>query len=244
MADLGSQFRASREQLGFTLHDVSRRTKIPRQLLADLEMNNLTRWPKPRVYRIGFIRAYASEVGLDADRVVAQFVAETPPSTVGSATSERVRARARAPVAALLALALCLSSALLVGLSRQIQVWDPVASPGPRLGDIQLEPTATATSGISAPSSADALVESGIEGELQIDSNPTGAWVTVNGIARGRTPLRIQYLPVGSYTIRLVHDGYQSEEQSVSVTARRPVQSISMLLHERVRDHTQDVPGR
>jgi len=41
-----------------------------------------------------------------------------------------------------------------------------------------------------------------------------------------------------------VHDGYQSEEQSVSLTARRPVQSISMVLHERVRDLAQDVPGR
>ena len=71
-----------------------------------------------------------------------------------------------------------------------------------------------------------------VEGELVIESEPAGATVVVNGIGRGRTPARVQYLPFGTHTIRLVLAGYESQEQSVTLTATRPARTVTMVLQE------------
>jgi PEGA domain-containing protein len=59
-----------------------------------------------------------------------------------------------------------------------------------------------------------------------------GAAVVVNGIGRGRTPTRVQYLPLGSHTIRLVLAGYESQEQSVALTAARALRTVTLVLRE------------
>ena len=71
--DFGSHLRAAREKRKLTLDVLAERTKIPRQLLVDLEANDLSRWPRHQIYRHGFLRAYAAAVGLDADPLVERF---------------------------------------------------------------------------------------------------------------------------------------------------------------------------
>jgi hypothetical protein len=71
-----------------------------------------------------------------------------------------------------------------------------------------------------------------VEGELVIESEPPGATAVVNGIGRGRTPTRVQYLPPGSYTIRLVLAGYESQEQTVTLTTTRPSRTVTVVLSE------------
>jgi cytoskeletal protein RodZ len=73
-----------------------------------------------------------------------------------------------------------------------------------------------------------------VEGELVIESEPSGAAVVVNGIGRGRSPLRVQYLPLGAHTIRLVLAGYESQEQSVTLTSTRPARSLTIVLQAAV----------
>jgi hypothetical protein len=73
-----------------------------------------------------------------------------------------------------------------------------------------------------------------VEGELVIESEPPGATVVVNNIGRGRTPARVQYLPLGSHTIRLVLAGYESQEQIVTLTSTRPLRTVSVVLNERI----------
>jgi hypothetical protein len=69
-----------------------------------------------------------------------------------------------------------------------------------------------------------------VEGELRIDSVPSGARVTVNGVGWGETPLTVRYLPFGGKRVRLTKDGYVSVERRIELTADRPVRTISIQL--------------
>jgi hypothetical protein len=60
-----------------------------------------------------------------------------------------------------------------------------------------------------------------VEGELLITSMPTGAHVTVNGIGRGATPVQVRYLPLGTHTVRLVHDGHAAVTRHVTISPER-----------------------
>ena len=62
-SDFGDRLRVQRESLGLTLDAVAASTKIKVSLLADLERNDLSRWPDG-IYGRGFLRAYADAIGL------------------------------------------------------------------------------------------------------------------------------------------------------------------------------------
>jgi cytoskeleton protein RodZ len=68
----------------------------------------------------------------------------------------------------------------------------------------------------AATSTADAAIS------LIVTSDPAGARVTVDGIGRGTTPVSIRFLRSGERTIRVIKDGYASEERSVRITDGRP----------------------
>jgi hypothetical protein len=59
-----------------------------------------------------------------------------------------------------------------------------------------------------------------VEGRgVLIDSDPSGAKVYVDGVERGLTPLYLESLPSGGYSIRVTKDGY--EDRRFRLTARR-----------------------
>jgi hypothetical protein len=68
----------------------------------------------------------------------------------------------------------------------------------------------------------EALVEP--TGSLAIASVPSGAAIRVDGTAVGQTPLTVQEVPVGTYTVSLALAGYQPWEQLVSVSANQTAQ--------------------
>ena len=78
-------------------------------------------------------------------------------------------------------------------------------------------------------------------GSVLIRSTPADADVLVNGTLRGKTPLALRDLALGSYTIRVARDGYAAEERTLQLTARRPTTSTTINLRacrrgERSRD--------
>ena len=80
-------------------------------------------------------------------------------------------------------------------------------------------PVAAQTLPVAAPaatSTADAAIS------LIVTSDPAGARVTVDGIGRGMTPVTIRFLTPGERTIRVIKDGYASEERGVRITDGRP----------------------
>src|SRR5439155_23677781 len=67
-------------------------------------------------------------------------------------------------------------------------------------------------------------------GRLLVRSTPVGARVFVDGRDRGRTPATIRDLPRGAHRVRVVHDGYTTEERRVVFSGSRPAQSLSVAL--------------
>jgi cytoskeletal protein RodZ len=76
MADFGSTLRTAREQRGISIRDIADRTKIARTALEALENGDLSRLPGGIFVR-AFIRAYATEVGLDPENAVREFLQQT-----------------------------------------------------------------------------------------------------------------------------------------------------------------------
>jgi len=80
--DIGSTLRNAREHRELTLAHLASRTKIPVVTLHALETNDFARLPRGIFVR-GFLRAYAAEVGLDPQQIVAQFLLETGDALAG-----------------------------------------------------------------------------------------------------------------------------------------------------------------
>jgi len=65
---------------------------------------------------------------------------------------------------------------------------------------------------------------------MLIRSTPADADVLVNGKPRGKTPLALRDLELGSYNIRVARDGYAADERTLQLTARRPTTSTTINL--------------
>jgi transcriptional regulator with XRE-family HTH domain len=68
----GERLRRQRERRHVTLESIAETTKVAASLFAALERGDCRRWPAG-VYRRAFIRGYADAIGLDADRISAEF---------------------------------------------------------------------------------------------------------------------------------------------------------------------------
>ena len=73
MADFGEKLRTARQRRGISLREIADRTKISGAALESLERNDLSRLPGG-IFARAFVRSYASEVGLDPDVTLTEFV--------------------------------------------------------------------------------------------------------------------------------------------------------------------------
>jgi len=73
MSDFGAKLRQAREQRGVTLRDIAAHTKFSVPSLEALERNDPSRLPGG-IFARAFVRSYASEVGLDPEATVREFV--------------------------------------------------------------------------------------------------------------------------------------------------------------------------
>jgi cytoskeletal protein RodZ len=62
---------------------------------------------------------------------------------------------------------------------------------------------------------------SAAEEGLVVTSDPPGARVMLDGVGWGTTPLTIRFLPAGDRTLRVIKDGFVSEERRVHVAGGR-----------------------
>ncbi len=63
-------------------------------------------------------------------------------------------------------------------------------------------------------------------GRILVRTTPGGAQVTVDGVARGETPVAVRDLDLGTHTVAIVHEGHAPIERRVTLTANRPSRSI------------------
>ena len=243
--DFGSYLRTARDQRQISIDEIARRIKIRRDLLIDLEKNNVSRWPKHRVYRHGYLRAYAEIVGLDPSKVIARFDEE-----FGDPHPAPFHGRPKKPTRELrfrFANDAVLTAVVGILLGAVISLVAPMAT---RLG--MREPSITQVNATSLPprflqepaivvpvldasapiEDAEEIEEADVEGELRITSSPSQAHVTVNGIGRGPTPIRVRYLPPGEYVIRVIHPGFRAREAHVVINREQPIQAVRISLRE------------
>jgi cytoskeletal protein RodZ len=73
--DFGAQLKQARERRGISLRQIATSTKIAVTALEALERNDFSRLPGG-VFSRAFVRAYAVEVGLDAEETVREFLVQ------------------------------------------------------------------------------------------------------------------------------------------------------------------------
>jgi hypothetical protein len=67
-------------------------------------------------------------------------------------------------------------------------------------------------------------------GSIAVRSTPARANVFIDGKSRGTTPRSLVKLPLGTYTIRVTHEGYQAQEKSVTLSAGDPHVTLNVTL--------------
>ena len=65
---------------------------------------------------------------------------------------------------------------------------------------------------------------------LLVRSTPAGAQVLIDGRDRGRTPAAIRGLAAGTHRLRVVRDGYVTEDRSITIAAGRPSPGVNISL--------------
>ena len=81
-------------------------------------------------------------------------------------------------------------------------------------------------------------------GRLVVTSTPSRAGVLVNGTWRGRTPLTLDNLAFGTYSIRVVQPGYQPGREEVTLSARNAAPEIAKRLERAAAPPTRETPSR
>ncbi|TBR21977.1 MAG: helix-turn-helix domain-containing protein, partial [Candidatus Nitrosotenuis sp.] len=69
MSGLGERLKKEREMRGVSLDEIAKATRIHKKFLAALEEDDFDALPAP-VFVTGFLRSYASHLGVDADSLV------------------------------------------------------------------------------------------------------------------------------------------------------------------------------
>lgn len=116
---VGSKLRDARESQGISLDDIAKSTRIPLRQLENIENSDYEKLPAP-TYSIGFVKAYATAVGLNVPDTAAAFREEINFRSVGQTAGDyfeptdpaRVPPRSLAWIAAGIALLLVISYAI------------------------------------------------------------------------------------------------------------------------------------
>jgi archaellum component FlaG (FlaF/FlaG flagellin family) len=97
-----------------------------------------------------------------------------------------------------------------------------VSSPGyqPKAIDVILEGRTPVKQDVSLMSDS---------GTIAVTSDPSGAEVLVNGIARGKSPCRVDRIPGGSFTLEVKAAGFQPHTRAISLAAGE-VQTVAVQL--------------
>ncbi len=232
-ATLGAHLRAVREHKGLSLLQVAEATRVRRVYLEALERDDITPLPS-RPFAVGYVRAYARELGLDGDAAMARFKTENPEATqalrapVGVAFERDSRRRLVYVGVAVLVVAVALwniAQHTLISSTRAEPILPPavqtLADP-PRVGPLTL--------GAPTPPPADQTTPKpyltpglGVPG---VDKNaPTDpAAATTSSVAP--PTVRPDAAPPQTFTTRAAVYGASAQQGGVLVQARSPASLI------------------
>ena len=217
MSDFGGKLRLARERRGISLRQIATTTKISIAALEALERNDLSKLPGG-IFSRSFVRSYATEVGLDPDEIVHEFLDRfqgspataipTPATALEAESAFYAKQRVAGVVLKVVLVTLPLVVLLLYFTMRvriPVSASNTVTSTSPAAPRAQVERPVPPT---SAPSSPAPVATSGVarlpavDSGLIVDLETTGdCWVRV--IADGKVTIA-----------RLMHAG-DKERQDV-----------------------------
>jgi cytoskeletal protein RodZ len=186
--DIGARLQHAREQRGLTLRDIANVTKISMTALRAIEQNDFARLPGG-LFRRAYIRAFAAEVGLNADALAreyrATFEAGAPsnpalqPEEVGNARFRVVR---RVAVVSAIGIGLLIGGLLISnpGQNRRLPLAeDSTPNVGDDPGFPERATSGDVTNGEDDVAVADARVAGAEQPALQLDLRATRTcWVS------------------------------------------------------------------
>src|SRR5436189_6444293 len=76
-SDFGGRLREARERRGISLRQIANATKISVAVLEALERNDVSRLPGG-IFGRSFVRDYATDLGLDPEEAIPDFLAQLP----------------------------------------------------------------------------------------------------------------------------------------------------------------------
>jgi serine/threonine protein kinase len=118
----------------------------------------------------------------------------------------------------------------------------PAAGPAPGVRptpDTAGDTTADAPAGGAMKTGRAAVTDD--VGRVVVRSTPAGARVFIDGRDQGRTPTTIRNLRRGTHRVRLVREGYATEERRIVITPANPAQSVTVAL---ARTRAVEPPAR
>ena len=207
LVELGAALRIEREKRGLDMEDAANRLKISARLLRALEEGDETSLP-PLAYTKGFIRSYASYVGLSAEEVSealgALEAASEPiaPQNVYEPEMVLTPRRNLKPILAGLFM-VCVVAVVMVAwqqgvfdfLSRQTR---RLAQPAPLQSAESVDPgnLASRPSAPVAPAQGQAPSQAAAQGSVQVQ-NPAQAPAQSSGQSSGKTSVQASAQPTG-----------------------------------------------
>jgi hypothetical protein len=81
-----------------------------------------------------------------------------------------------------------------------------------------------------ASRASDATPAAQFDAALLVHSTPAGATVTVDGVARGATPVAVRGLDVGTHAVAISRPGYRGVDRQVVLTPERPSRTLEIEL--------------
>ncbi len=95
--DFGMKMKRQREERGVTLRQIADATKLSEAALEALERNDISRLPGG-IFSRAFVRSYATEVGLDPEQTVRDFLVQFPHDSVTVGSPQALQASDAADV--------------------------------------------------------------------------------------------------------------------------------------------------
>jgi cytoskeleton protein RodZ len=231
---VGERLREARERQKVTLHAIAEKTNISVRFLDAIEKNQFDKLPGG-IFTRGFIRSYATQVGLDPDATVAQFLSDEPGQRDDDIDVAPARTQGDGPaLGTLLAAAVGVVVVAVVllyllkpdWLGLQTAAAPPQESATPATET--LPPATTAPAAVPAPATPPAAVTSPTSPGASAPPPASGS-AQSSSPEGPRSPLRLVVAPSGRCWVQVSADGQMKVAREVMSGERLTIDAAERL---------------
>jgi len=233
---VGERLREARERQKVSLHAIAEKTNISVRFLDAIEKNQFDKLPGG-IFTRGFIRSYASLVGLDPDGMVAQFLSDEPGQRDDDIDVAPASDRDRPGLGALLLAglgAIVVALALVyffrpdwIGLQATVSSPQQVAVPDAQGEPVSSVGTLTPTAG--PPPIDEVTSAGGAATATEPGAPPVTPPPTVPVPDAPKSPLRLVIAPAGRCWVQVSADGQMRVAREIAAGERLSVDAAERL---------------